>query len=331
MARSIVNQGLYLQLESVLGTAVTNAMKRYLSVKGAIGWDIQREYLAASGYKVDTAFITNAEMGTVNLEVIQDYNAMLPLLTGAFGKPTTTIVEASKEYSHKFVLDAKAAETVQTFTAIWGDATIALQATALAFHGITIGIQRQQLSMSVDGILQAPVSGTVPSAGVTEIPMIPMRASTYCAYIDPTWAALGTSKLLALYSADLSMGAKYSPDWVIDCAKPSYGGLVENENVDRSLNLQLGFDATAQTQIAEALSGSLKFVRLVAEGPKLSGAASNGNHKLQIDTSVLLTPRDTGRAVSNAAVVVNFDGRLMADPVSGKVCEVTLVNQLAGN
>lgn len=326
-ARSIVNQGLYLQAETTPGTPATNDMRRYMSMKGNIGWDISKEYFTAAGYKVNTAENILTELGTMDLEVIQDYNAMLPLLSGVLGKPLTTELEVGVAYQHVFNLNARAADALATYTAIWGDPVLALMATAVAFHGMTLSVQRTQLNLSANAILRKPVSGTVPSTGVTEVPMVPLRASTYCAYLDTAWADLGTSKLLNLYSQDLTFSDKLAPDWVVDCGLESYSELLENENIEIRQQMVLGFDATAQAQVNDALDGKMKFVRIEANGPEIEG--STENYKLSVDTAVILNPQGTGKSPVSPAVVVNFDGRVMVDPDSGNTVQVTLVNGLA--
>lgn len=325
-ARSIVNQGLYLQAEATPGTAATSAMRRYMSMKGNVGWDIQKEYFAAAGYKVTTAENVLTELGTMDLEVIQDYNAFLPLLSGFFGKPTTTELEEDVAYQHVFSLNARAADLLSTYTAIWGDPVQALIATAVAFHGLTLSVQRTSLNLTSNAILRKPVAGTIPSTGVTEVPMIPVRASTYCAYLDTSWADLGTTKLLNLYSTELNFSDKLAPDWVVDCGLESYSELLENDNIEIRQPVTLGFDATAQSQVDDALDGKMKFMRIEATGPEIED--SGENYGLSVDTAVILNPQSTGRSPVSPAVVVNFDGRVMVDPVSGNTAQVTLVNSL---
>lgn len=329
MARSIVNQGLYLQREVTPGTAVTDAMKRYLGIKGTIGWEVEKEYFRASGYKAVTGENTLTEMGSADLEVIQDYNAMLPLLSGVFGAPVTTplVATPTPAYQHVFTINPKAADALTTFTAMWGDSTRALQSTYLAFHGLTIGVQRTELSLSASAILRAPQAGiALPGTGITEVPMIPVRAATYDVYLDDSWANLGTTKLLALYGTEVSFGDKYGPDWVVNSALPSFSELMEQEEIDYTQSMTVGFDATAEGLISSALEGGMKFVRVASTGPDINGTDSYG---LEVDTAVVLNPTDVGSSPNSPAVVVNFDGTLEVDATSGQFARVTLVNTLA--
>lgn len=330
--RSIVNQGLYLQLETTPGVAATTAMKRYLGIRGNIGWDTQKESFTASGFKLPTAEVVNTEAGTIDLTVIQEYNTFMPLLAGVFGKPVTTELVPGEVYQHVFSIDATAADELASYTMIWGDAAQALMAVYSAFHGLTIGIQKTQLSLSATGILNAPVSGTIPSTGVTTVPMAPLRASTYCAFIDNAWDALGTTKALNLYDANIQFGDKYVPDWIIDCAVPGHSGLMEAVGVSHTLSLQMGFDAAGAAEVQNAKSGKLRFVRLEATGPEIfddTETTTGENYKMTIDLSAVLNPTSTGESSVSPAVVVNFDGTLMVDSETENVAQVTLINNQA--
>ena len=329
-ARSFANQGIYLQRETVPGTPLVNAMNRYLGINvSSMGWDIQSEAFTPAGSKVATAEIETSRLGTMAVEARHDYNGLMPLLAGVFGAPTTTpVVGSTGAYEHVFAIKPYAADTLAAFTAIFGDTTQAVQASNVVFHGMSFGVTRTGLSLSTTALLRAPSTGApVPTTGLTVVPMIPPRASTYCAYLDPTWATLGTSKLLSLYSSDLSFGDKYSPDWVVDCALDSFSELIENSDVTMTQNLTLGFDATAVSQITDAQDGKFKFVRLEATGPEIG--TSTEDHKLTIDTCVKLTPGNITQSSVSPAVVLDFTGRLMVDPVSGNVAQVTLVNGIA--
>lgn len=330
MARSIVNQSLLLQKETTLGTPVTNAMKRYHGIKGTIGWDIQEETFTAAGSKVPTGTNVLTELGTANLEVMQDYNAMLPLLSGVFGAPATTEVAGAggedSAYKHVFTLDAFGAQTNTSFTAIWGDGTQALQAAATIFHQLTIGIQRTQLSLSAGALLNAPTTGaTFPTLGVTDVPFVPVRAQSYCVYMDDAKDDLGTTQLLALYGTEVNFGERLEPDWTVNCTADSYTDLLEREDITYTQSLIAGFDAAAVTMIDDWHDGKRKYVRIESTGPAIN---SNADYSLIIDTCVNLRPTDVGRSPVSPATVVNFDGTLMPGE-DNFTCEVTLVNALA--
>lgn len=328
MATSIVNQGLLLQRETTPGTPVTSAMKRYYGIKGTVGWDVQTEKFRAGGSKAVTGENILTEMGKANLEVIQDYNAMLPLLTGVFGEPTTTALTGTggeTAYQHKFAIKPFAADTLVTYTGMWGGSARALQVSALAFHALTIGVQRTQLSLSSNAILRAPKRGVAwPSTGVTDVPFVPIRAQSYCVFMDDTKADLGTTQLLALYKTEVNYGEKYEPDWVVNCNLESYSELLEREGIDYTQSMQVGFDGAADALIDDIEQGMTKFVRVKSEGPLINDTDKYG---LMVDTAVKFHPDEVGKADSSVATVLNLNGTLMV--TDGFLSEVTLVNTVA--
>ena len=328
-SRPMVTQGFLLQRETVLGTAETDAMKRYLGLGARFGWDIRKEQFQAAGFKVQTGENTLTEMGSAEVSATQDYNAMLPLLAGIFGEPATTEAEATIAYDHAFSLDPKAPDTIAAFTAIFGDATQALLSTGFIFHGLRLTVGRTALNVTANALLSAPQTGaTYPAAGVTDVPMVPVRAQTYDGFIDDSWAGLGTTKALALYKAEFDFGDKYTPDWVINSAVPSYASLVENENVKNSVNLTVGFDAAAKDLIDDALAGGLKFVRVATQGG-LIGASTTEHYALQLDAAVSFTPGRIVSAPDAPVVAVEMNGTMQYDPVSTNVAAALLTNGLA--
>src|SRR5699024_5876134 len=304
MARSIVNQGLLLQREATVGPPITDAMKRYYGIKGTVGWDQDVEEFPAAGSKAVTGENVLTEMGTANLEVQQDYNAMLPLLSGVFGEPVTTELTGTggdTAYEHVFTIDPFAADELVTFTGMWGDSTYALQVAAMAFHSLSIGIQRTQLSLTSGAILRAPTRGeTMPTTGVEDIAFQPVRAQTYCVYMDDSKADLGTTQMLALYSTDVSYGDKYAPDWVVNCHLDSYSELLEQESIDYTQSLQVGLDTAADALLDDLEQGKLKFVRIESHGADINDTDAYG---LTLDTCVRFRPDTVGKADSSVATV----------------------------
>lgn len=329
MARSIVNQSLLLQKETTLGTPLVTAMKRYHGIKGTVGWDVNEETFTAAGSSAPTGKNVLTEMGSANLEVMQDYNAMLPLLSGVFGPPVTTALTATPTaaYQHVFTIDPFVAPTLTSFTAMWGDTTHALQAAAMVFHALTIGVQRNQLSLSSSAILNAPVTGiALPTGGaVTDVPFVPVRAQSYCVYMDDTLATIGTTQLLSLYSTEIAYGERLEPDWVVNCNLESYADLMQREEITRTQSLQVGFDAASVGMIADWKASQLQYVRVESTGPDINGT---DNYGLTIDTSVSLRPTDVGKSTTSPATVVNFEGELMVGE-SNFLSEITLTNTLA--
>lgn len=329
MPSSMASQGLYLQVETVAGTAVTAAMKRVLGLKGTPGWTVEGEDFKASGYKVNTARTITTESSTLSMEAVQDYNAFLWSLAGAFGKPTSALVPtATNAYKHTFTLLAEAPDTMVTFTVMWGDSAQAVQITHAVFQSLELTINRGGLSMSTSMIGRVPTTGiALPGTGVTKVPSIPVGTRDWDFYLDPTWASLGTTKLLQAYEGGVTFGDKYGMDYVVNSAQPSFTSLIENDDTEYSGNIKVGFDATALAQIPKYTNGSLVYLQFKATGPIIEAAIP---YSLKVNVCGRITsPTEFAPAPNSSSRTLPFEFQLTPDPVTGNVAEAELVNTVA--
>ena len=211
-ARSIVNQNLWLQKETTPGVAATSAMKKVLGLKGRPGFTDEGEAVRATGAKVDTDWIQNNEMGAPIIEAVQDFNAFTWLLCGGFGAPGAPtqpdVATAPTAYPWDYALNAFSADPKATFTAIWGDATQAVQMLQLFFQSLQLGVQRGgSLSLSSTAMSREPTFGAaIPGAGVVDVPSKAVGQRMWDIYADDSWADLGTTKLLAAYEGNINFG-----------------------------------------------------------------------------------------------------------------------------
>lgn len=330
--RSIATQQLWLQKEVTPGTPLVNAMKRYLGIKVMPGYGIEAESYKASGYKVPTAYVPNSEVGQHSVETIQEFNALTPILTGAYGAPVSTAVATSvgDATTHVYTLDADGADTKVTFTAVWGDATQSVQMAHFFFNSLGITIQRGQLTLNSSAMSYRPTTGaTLPSVGTTTYSAIPVAGRTWDVYADDEWADLGTTKLLACYEGGVDFGDKYTPDYVINRDRTSFDSIIENDDLEPTANLTLGFDAAAVGLMDDWLAGTLKFIRFHSIGPAIdvTSAPADINAEIIIDMCVRITePGEYSAAPNSPAVSLPLTCQLEVDPVSGKVSEATLTN-----
>lgn len=332
--RSIATQRLLLQKEVTPGTAVTNAMKEVLGLRVMPGYGVEGDSYKASGFKVPTSYVKNSEVGTHTVETIQEFNAFTYVATGAFGAPTSTgVTDAVGDATeHVYTLDANGADTKATFTMIYGDATQSIQATHFFFNTLGVTIQRGQLTLTTSAMSYKPTTGAaIPGSGITTVGTIPVAGRYWDVYADDSWATLGTTKLLAAYEGGIDFGDKYTPDWVINSALASFDSIIENDDLEPSANLTLGFDATAVGLLDDWDADTLKFIRLAATGPVIdeTTAPADINAEIEIDLCVRITqPGEFTRAPNSPAVALPFTGQVEVDPTSGNAAAARIVNLL---
>lgn len=329
--RSIATQQFWLQLESVPGTPLVNAMKRYLGLKVMPGYGIEGESYKASGFKVPTSWVPNSEVGQHSVDTIQEFNALTPILTGGFGKPVSTAVATADgdATEHVYTLDADGADTKATFTAIWGDSTQAIQMAHFFFNSLGFTIQRGQLTLTTSAMSYAPTTGaTLPSSGTSTVSAIPVAARTWDIYADNTLGTIGTTKFLAAYEGGGDFGDKYTPDWVINSAKTSFDSIIENDDLEPSVNLTLGFDAALVSLLGDWTAGTHKYIRMASTGPVIdqTSAPADINAEIELDFCVRITePGEFSAAPNSPAVSLPFTGQIEADD-SGFAAAARLVN-----
>lgn len=329
--RSIVNQGALIQRETTPGTAVVNAMKRVLGLRIMPGYTDDGEDFTASGSKVPTSRIYNTELGEHEVNSLQDFNAMTYTLTGGFGAPVTTTpdgVGAPTARLHTYTLNPNGADTLAAFTVMWGDTTQALQLKHFVFTSLGIGIERTSLSLDSAAMSHEPITGIAyPTTGITEVASAPAAGRQWDAFLDTTWAALGTTKLLAAYNGNVNFPDKYSPDWVINSANASFDSLLESEDFSPSVELTLGFDATSVALVNNLTVGTVRFLRLDLTGALIAGTTSYG---LELDLAIRITSRGSIATSPAGAVQIPLTAQVTRDPVSGNAAVARLTNVVTG-
>lgn len=333
MPSSMVNQQLWIQHETTPGTPVTSAMKRYLGLQLTPGYDVTTEEHMASGYKMPTSSSILNNLGKHTVSTIQDFNVLLPIGACNFGPPVTTKPSgAVNANQHVMTLNAGAADTEVSHTAIWGDASEAVQFPHLLFHSLKLSIQRGKLSLDVDAISDTISTGaTLPSTGTTTVPTVPISAIGYDVYMDPSWATLGTTKLLACYEADLDIGDKYIPDSPINSTVGGMAAAVESDKINYTGTLMAAFDANALTMLTDFQARTPLFFRIAVNGPVIDTGTPNINYLAQFDfCAVIKNPAAFQAAPNSPLRVLEFDLQLIPDPTTGNSVVLTLINTLTG-
>lgn len=330
MGRSIGSQVAQLQRETVPGVAETDAMVRPMGLKLTPGVNTEGgTAFRATGFTVPTAYMDGDMWSTWAVEGIQDFNSLGLVAASVFGAPVTTpVAEAPGAYRHVFTPPSSGAADLVSYTAQYGDDVMAFEAAMLVFQALTIGVERGNLTLSSNAISRLfDENATLATTGVTDMPAISIPPTGYNVYADDTWAALGTTKMLACYRAEVGAPDKYTPDAPINSEIAGFESLVQNVEIDYSSNWTFGLDAVAKALITTFKTGAVKFLRLAADGPIIGGTTRYG---IILDTCTRITSLGSiGQAPGSPTIVLPFDGTLMHDPVSNKFAELTLINTTA--
>lgn len=197
-----------------------------------------------------------------------------------------------------------------TFTGRYGGRDVPL---ATFTHALTGGT-------SPTPVITATTPGADNATIVPAVPVFPLHGDVY---LDNSWTAMlaETTKLLAIYNANIGIGDRYARTMPINSLRTS-DALVETEDQSHTIGLQFGADATADAMLATARAGSMKFLRLKYVGG-LTGDAAN-KYTVLLDSAILLNGTD-GYDTSNGVHVATWNGAIAKDPVSGNAFRAEVI------
>jgi len=171
------------------------------------------------------------------------------------------------------------------------------------------------------------VAETTPGAdAATQLPNVPMFPLHFSAYLDDTWAALGTTQMLALYNAQFNVAERWLRSRPVN-ASMSSDGVYNPENQAHGLNLQVGVDATEKAFMAAIRAGTMKFVRLLGIGP-LTGDGTR-HYEFEANACLIFTGT-SGFDTATGLHVATWNTAIARDPTTGNGLTVRFRNRRSG-
>ena len=312
--------------ETTYGVAPTAIDQRLGDVSIVPSPDIEVDFYGPTGTTSPTVGTVLTDRATGDVTGRQSFTGIGYVLSSMFGDPVTTTLEITGR-QHVWTYTGLRTASFNSYAVDFGSTTWASRVLGGMFNGLDLTIARGNLDFSssfwgksfTTGITGASVPPF--AATPTDVPFKPMRGLDYEVWADNTWAALGTSKLLELYSADVAIGERTAPAEPVNRTRSS-DGFVEVGEQEHTFNVLLGLDATADAQITKLKAGGLTFFRAKATGDIAVGATP---YSFQVDAAVTYSgasaPTD-----ENEVAVMPIDGRIVRDTTSGFAARFTLVN-----
>lgn len=198
-------------------------------------------------------------------------------------------------------------------------------AVTITFQGTLAGKNVSLMTANSTGLTGGTASVAATTSGSpSTLSAVPISPRGYDVYADDTWAALGTTKLLACYRMNVALGDKFQPDSPINSAIVSYESAMEAEDQSYAFDATFGFDAAAVGLINTFKNGVRKYFRLLVNGPIIEGAIT---YRLQVDFAAFITSiGEIGTAPNSPAVTIPMTLELARDPITAKACDLTLIN-----
>lgn len=329
MARAYQNIGVQFGVETTKGTSAA-ANKKLLGLTVSPRPATEMAQFKPSGSRVNTVNQLVSEKTEADYEGPIDYNTIVYPLSSLFGKVTPVAQSApnaaAKDWTWNFT--GRGDTNAQTYTVEVGDSTTASKFTYGTFTGAELSISRTDDNMISGSMVgQALQIGQTLTASPTEIDIVPVAATSWDVYVDSTSAALGTTKLAAVYEAGLNLSDFFSEEYTLDSTKPSFASLYDAEEPSFEWTMMVGADTTGMAYITAARNTEKRFIRLVSQGAIIPSATAS-KYTIQIDMCVSVTEMDAFES-NDGLYVIPLTFGLMYDSGWGKAMSIKVTNGLA--
>lgn len=275
------------------------------------------------GSKFNTIVYPTKEWMQYKITGIPAYSELQYIFAAAVSLPTTTTV-AGSAVGHSWTFEAvhDEADTVAGYTIEQGTAdTRAHLSTYNTVDNFDLKWDRDKLTVDAQMTGRGMVDGITPTdTGVTANAVQPILPSQVSIYIDPTSAALGTTKLTNVYEGNFKTADRFNPEWPLDAALPSFNRQVE-KGFDFSFEMTAEADATNMARLDEYRSGTTSFMRIGAVGAAFSDA---GTHLMHVDFAGVPKITDIGDKDGVYCVKIQMLG--VYNSVWGKAFSILLQN-----
>lgn len=322
-ATNIVNQ---LGVETVYGTGV-NAAKKLVSTGFDFSPEAQTRWFRRPGSKYLTSGVKNREWTLGSFNGILSFNEIVYILAGLFGHGTVTQIGATGAYTWPIAPNPASADSWKSYTLQKGDAAAAEEVNGGAFRSLTIDFAEESIDISGD-LIGRTIDDTVSLDTVTdEINESPAAVSDIDWYINDTYAAIGTTQWIDVFSASFSIPSRLSPKVVQNTTFKSIRELVEVAIEDLRLTIRAENNAQTRSILTAIKADSLpfRFIQCKIIGDNI-GVGADYTFKQNMAVKYE-SDRNIDDLQSTYAKEINF--RCLYNETMNRALEFTIINQLA--
>jgi len=321
--RQTGNQVTQIGIETTSGTSVA-ANKRLKSVDITLNTAGEFTSFVPQGSRLATTVVPGREWTSGSISGMPVYDEIIYPLAIALGAPvTTTVLTTGKQ--HVFtLLNNGAAQAAKTVTLEKGDAVRAGKASHVQAETLGFSISRSEFSIEGDVMGQLYTDGVTLTATPATFPQIPILPKDFSVYLDNTWAALGTTKLLRGFASNISLSGLIAGVWPLNQANTSFATTVDTTELDATMELRMAADAVGMAQLTALRAGTTKYLRIEALGPLIAGGTAVNTFR--IDAAVKFA--DYAEFDDEDGIYVVPWPLQVVDDASGPLV-ITVINQVA--
>lgn len=168
---------------------------------------------------------------------------------------------------------------------------------------------------------------TQAGVAINEVEARPVVPGAVNVYVDSTFGAIGTTKLTRVLEADVSIGDRISPLWVLNSSLGSYAATLEAPaNVTARLKLEA--NSTGMAYLQTIRSGSTVYIRIESEGPAFPAPDAGENYLFRWDMAAKVESPDS-LGDTDGAYTIDWSFRGVHDASMGGMLNVVLQNLAA--
>src|SRR5262245_24773269 len=329
--RPLVQEIVEVGIESVPGTAVPSSVKLQ-ALQIELDSAITVDRIAPSGNLFDTIAAPRQEYATGSLSGYPSYPELAWVFSNCFGAATiTTPTGATLTRRWYWQPSSSVPWTPKTWTIRRG---VVGNTAEMAAYGLLTGV-----GMTFTATAQPEVTGdlfaraldyaaTVGATGLTTPSLVPILPKQVCVYMDPTAAAIGTTRLTRDFSAAFEIGGLNGPFWPLDCTITSFGGHVPLKPDTSTATLQLGNDVAGREPVTAMRTGDTRYCRIEATGPQIDAGPPIYTHRLRIDMALKVVDAPT-RGDADGLSTLEWSFGIFDDPTFGGAIKITLDTNVA--
>jgi hypothetical protein len=322
--RSALTQGVQVGVEATPGTNVA-ADKKFVSIGIEPSGSIDMQRFRPMGTKFATIVTPGKEWVEADIEGVGTYTELTYLFASCFVAPSapTTVDTSARRWT--FSPASSAEDSVKTLTVEQGGVVRAQKFNYGLVTEIELDVSRDGVEISGTMIGQRLSDGITLTAAPTAIEQVPMLPTDFDVFLDTTSAGLGTTKLLRVLNATITLGDRFNPVWVLNSALNSFAAHVEAEPTAQ-ISLLVEADAEGMAFLTQARAGGTKFFRLKGTSPTTAGAATE-KYSWTFDAAVKVGEMGD-YSDEDGVYAVEWTLEMVHDQTWGKAFTTDLVNKL---
>lgn len=286
---------------------------------------VNTKNIRAAGYKFPSQTNLNKEWSTARVtggptfeEVIYPLSSLMKKVTPVPGGTTSKV--------WTFDPGTKTLETCQSFSVEKGQSVRAEGMPGAKFDSFGLNVTRDDTAVQGTMLAQAITDGITMAAGATELALHPILPHYWCIYLDPTYTAFGTTKLLRCVEFDWTYGAQWGPLWAINCAQSSYATTVQTEPKFTG-SLVMEQDAAGMQQLTNLRQGTPIFIRAEAIGPQIDVGPPAHTYRITADFAWKVAGMTEG--MRDGVQVVTWPLEINHDSGWGRAVKIVVENVAA--